>query len=79
MSPEVERADADAESQQVRDERSVPRDVAFRVLAEPVLEQQDGARTRRVPRVAPNAGADVEVAVTEVGAQGARFVADSPR
>lgn len=70
--------DADAEAQQTRDERGVPLDVAFRVLGEAVLEQQHGARLRRVPRVAANAGADVPLAVGEVRAQGARFAA-SPR
>jgi len=79
MSPQVERANADAELQQAWDERAVPLDVAFRVLAEAVLEQQDCARTRRVPRVAPNAGADVPVAATDVAAQGARFACESPR
>ena len=79
MSAQVERVDADADAEQARDERTVPLDVALCILAEAVLEQQDGARMRRVPRVAANAGADVPVAVADIGAQGARFAGASPR
>ena len=79
VSTQVERVDAHAELQQTRDERAVAIHVALRVLAEAVLEQQHGARMRRVPRVAPNAGADVPVAVADAGAQGTRFAWASPR
>ena len=79
MSSQVERADAHADAQQMRNERAVPLDVALRVLAEAVLEQQNGARMRRIPRVAANAGADVPVAVVDAGAQRGRFSGESPR
>ena len=79
MPPQVERMDAHPDAQQMRDERAVPFDVALRVLAEAVLKQQNGARMRRVPRVASNAGADVPVAVVDAGAQGVRFSGASPR
>ena len=79
MPPQIERTDADAECQKVRHERAVPLDVALRVLGEAVLEQEDGAWMRRIPRVAPNAGADVPVAVADGAAQGVRFAGASPR
>ena len=60
-------------------ERAIPLDVALRVLAEPVLEQQDGARLPRIPRVAPDSGADVPGAMLGDVSQGARFAGASPR
>ena len=68
-----------ATAREARNQRAVPLDVALRVLAEAVLQEHDRARMRRVPRVAPNAGADVPVAVDDIGAQGARFAGASPR
>ena len=79
VAPQVDRTDADAELEQPRHERGVALDVTLSVLGEAVLEQQDRARLRRVPRVAPNTGADVPVAEPAVGAQGARFACDKPR
>ena len=79
MPPQVERVDAHTDAQQMWNERAVPLDVALRVLAEAVLQEQDRAQMRRVPRVAPNAGADVPVAVVDASAQRGRFSGASPR
>jgi len=79
VAAQVDGVDADAEFRQTWNERAVSLDVALRVLAETVLQQQRGARSRRVPRVAPNAGADLPGAGADAAVQGARFAGASPR